>query len=76
VIADEIKELMHAEPFRAIRIVLDDKLSYVVSHTDYLMISPDRMTVYFFDEKGRVKIVNTQQIKVVEPVTRRSSKSR
>jgi hypothetical protein len=74
-IADEIKDLLHAEPFRPIRIVLSDKQSYIVSHTDYLMVSPDRMTVHFYDEKGRMKIVNSQQIKLVEPVSRRASKS-
>jgi hypothetical protein len=74
-IADEIKELMQAQPFRPIRIVLDDKHSYVVAHTDYLMISPDRMTVHFYDERGQVKIVNAQQIKVVQPVNRRRSKA-
>jgi hypothetical protein len=74
-IADEIRDLMHAEPFRPIRIVLGEKQSYVVSHTDYVMISPDRMTVSFYDERGRIKIVNAQQIRLVEPVTRRPSKS-
>jgi hypothetical protein len=74
-IADEIKDLLHAEPFRPIRIVLGQKQSFVVSHTDYLMVSPDGMTVAFYDEKGRMKIVNSQQIKLVEPVSRRASRA-
>jgi hypothetical protein len=44
-IADELKELIHAEPFRSVRIVLGNEQSFVVAHTDYLMISPDRQTV-------------------------------
>jgi hypothetical protein len=61
-IADEIKELIHAEPFRPIRIVLGNEQSFVVAHTDYLMISPDRQTVLLYDQQGRFKIINAQQI--------------
>jgi hypothetical protein len=52
-IADEINELIHAEPFRPIRIVLGNEQSFVVAHTDYLMISPDRQTVLLYDQQGR-----------------------
>ncbi len=74
-IADEIKELMHAEPFRPIRIVLGNARSLVVAHTDYLMVSPDRQTVLLYDKQGRFKILNAQQIRMVEPVPRASSKA-
>ena len=67
-IADEIKELLRAEPFKPIRLVLGDRQSFTVAHTDYLMVSPDRQTVVLYDEQGRFKIINTQQIKLVEPV--------
>jgi len=66
VITDEIKELMQANPFRPIRIVLGDQQSFTVAHTDYLMISPDRQTVVLYDEHNRFKIINTQQIRLVE----------
>lgn len=66
-IGDEIKEMMHAEPFRAIRIVLGNQQVFVVTHTDYLMVSPDRQTVVLYDKQGRFKILNAQQIKLVEP---------
>ncbi len=65
-ITDEIKELVHAEPFRPIRIVLTDRQSFTVVHTDYLMVSPDRQTVLLYDEHNRFKIINAQQIKLVE----------
>ncbi len=74
-IADEIKELMHADPFRPIRIVLGNQQSFVVAHTDYLMVSPDRQTVALYDEQGRFKFINAQQIRLVEPVERPSSKT-
>ena len=74
-IADEIKELMRAEPFRPVRIVLGDRQSWVVAHTDYLMVSPDRQTVLLYDKQGRFKIINAQQIRLVEPVSRSSSKA-
>src|SRR5204862_4772304 len=49
-ITDEIKELMHAAPFRPVRIVLGNQQSFVVAHTDYLMVSPDRQTVVLYDK--------------------------
>jgi hypothetical protein len=73
-IADEIKELIRAEPFRPVRIVLGNEQSFVVAHTDFLMISPDRQTVLLYDQQGRFKIINAQQIRLVEPVPRPSSK--
>ena len=75
VITDEIKELMQAEPFRPVRIVLGNQQSFVVAHTDYLMVSPDRQTVVLYDEQGYFKIINAQQIRLVEPVKRRPSKA-
>ena len=74
-LADEIKELMQAEPFRPIRIVLGNKQTHVVAHTDYLMVSPDRQTIVLYDEEGRFKIINAQQIRLVQPVKRSSSKT-
>ena len=74
-IADEIKELMHAEPFQPVRIVLGNQQTFVVAHTDYLMLSPDRQTVILYDEQGHFKILNVQQIRLVEPVNRPASKS-
>lgn len=67
-IADEIKDLMQADPFRPIRIVLGNEKSFVVTHTDYLMVSPDRQTVVLYDEQGHFRVINAQQIKLVEPI--------
>jgi hypothetical protein len=75
VITDEIKELMNAEPFRPVRIVLGDQQAFVVAHADYLMISPDRQTVVLYDKQGRFKIINAQQIRLAEPVRRSASKA-
>jgi len=74
-IADELKELMHAEPFQPVRIVMGNQQSFVVAHTDYLMLSPDRQSVVLYDEQGRFKIINTHQIRLVEPVNGPSSKT-
>ena len=70
-IADEIKELMNAQPFRPVRIVLGNQQSFIVAHTDYLMISPDKQTVLLYDKQGRFKIINAQQIRLAEAVRRR-----
>ena len=74
-IADENKELMQADPFRPVRLVLGNQQSFVVAHTDYLMVSPDRQTVVLYNEGGHFKILNAQQIKLVEPVEGRSSET-
>jgi hypothetical protein len=74
-ITDEIKDLMQADPFKPVRIVLGNQQSFVVAHTDYLMVSPDRQTVFLYDEGGHFRILNAQQIKFVEPAKRRSSKA-
>jgi hypothetical protein len=60
---------MHAEPFRPIRIVLDSERIFVVTHTDYIAISPDRQSMVFYDEQGHSRFINAQQIKLVEPVS-------
>jgi hypothetical protein len=39
------------------------------------MVSPDRQTVVLYDEGGRFKILNAQQIKLVEPAEGRSSEA-
>lgn len=71
-ITDEIKELMHAEPFQPVKIVLGNRQSFVVAHTDYLMVSPDRQTVVLYDKQGQFKIINAQQIRLAAPVNRPS----
>lgn len=75
-ITDEIKDLMHAQPFHPVRIVIGDNQAFIVSHMDYLMISPDRQTVHFYDETGHFKILNAQQIKYVAPAKVRPPKKR
>jgi hypothetical protein len=55
--------------------VLGDQQAFVVAHTDYLMISPDRQTVVLYDKQGRFKIINAQQIRLAEPVRRSASKA-
>ena len=75
-IADEIRELLHAEPFRPIRVVLGNQQSYIVTHTDYLAVSPDRQSIVLYDEHGHFRIVNATQIRLVEPVDTSSLKGR
>jgi hypothetical protein len=67
-IADEVRDLLHADPFRPIRIVLGSRQSFIVTHTDYLAISPDRQSMVLYDEHGRFRVINAQQIRLVEPV--------
>lgn len=75
-ISDELKDLMNAEPFRPVRIVLGNQQSFIVPHTDYLMVSPDRQAVVFYEKGGHFKIINVQQIRFVEQVKRSPSKAR
>ena len=73
-IANEIKELLEAGPSRPIRIVLGSQQEFVVAHTDYLMVSPDRQNIVLYDEQGHFRIVNASQIHMVEPLTTPSAK--
>jgi hypothetical protein len=75
VITDEIKELMQASPFQPVRIVLGNEQSFVVAHTDDPMVSPDRQAVVLYDEGGHFKILNAQQIKLVEPAKGHSTET-
>jgi len=59
---------MHADPFKPVRIVLGDNQSYTVRHTDYLAVSPTKDTVALYDEDGHFRVLNAQQIRLVEPV--------
>jgi hypothetical protein len=74
-IADEIKELMHAVPFKPIRIMLGSEQAFLVTHTDYIAVSPDRQSVVLYDEQGHPRFINAQQIKLVEPVKEFPSKT-
>jgi hypothetical protein len=67
-IAKDIKDLMHTEPFRPIRIVLDTQRTFVVNHVDYIAVSPDGQSLAFWDDQGHARFLNAQQIKLVEPV--------
>ena len=73
-ITEELRDLLHAEPFKPVRIVLGDKQAFTVTHTNYLAVSPDRQSVVLYDERGRMRIINAQQIKLVEPVRRSRSR--
>jgi hypothetical protein len=74
-IVDDIRELMNAQPFLPVRITLGNQQSFIIKHTDYLMISPDRQTVALYDENGRFRFLNAPQIRVVEQVEGPSPKA-
>lgn len=71
-IAKDIKDLMHADPFRPTRIVLDSQRTFVVTHTDYIALSQDGQSLVCYDDQGHARFLNAQQIKVVEPVQKAS----
>jgi hypothetical protein len=74
-ITNEIRDFLRADPFKPLRIVIDDKRSYIVSHIDYVAVSPDGQSIVLYDEKGHFRILNAQQIKLVEPVKARTSRA-
>jgi hypothetical protein len=67
-ITDDLRTLMHADPFLPIRVVVDSERTYLVTHVDYIAVSPDRQSLVLYDENGHARFLNAQQIRVVEQV--------
>ena len=69
---DEVRRLMHAEPFTPFLVKTSDGKQYRVKHPDYLAISPKggRVTVYADEETSTM--ISALHIVAVEPVRSRA----
>lgn len=69
---DEVRKLMHAEPFIPFLVKTSDGKQYRVKHPDYVAISPKggRLTVYADEETSTT--LNALHVVAVEPLRGRS----
>ena len=69
---DEVRRLMHAEPFTPFLVKTSDGKQYRVKHPDYLAISPKggRVTVYADEETSTM--ISALHIVAVEPLRSRA----
>ena len=69
---DEVRRLMHAEPFTPFLVKTSDGKKYRVKHPDYLAISPKggRGTVYADEETSTM--ISALHIVAVEPLRSRA----
>jgi hypothetical protein len=69
---DEVRKLLHAEPFLPFTIRTSDGKQYRVKHPDYVAISPKggRITVYADEETSTT--LSALHMVAVAPLTRRS----
>ena len=69
---DEVRKLMHADPFTPFLVKTSDGKQYRVKHPDYVAISPKggRITVYADEETSTM--LSALHIVAVEPLVRRA----
>jgi hypothetical protein len=69
---DEVRRLMHAEPFVRFVVKTSDGKQYRVKHPDYVAISPKggRITVYADEETSTM--ISALHIVAVEPLRNRA----
>lgn len=69
---DEVRKLMHADPFTPFLVKTSDGKQYRVKHPDYVAISPKggRITVYADEETSTT--LSALHIVAVEPQVRRA----
>ena len=69
---DEIRRLMHAEPFTPFLIKTSDGKQYRVKHPDYVAISPKGGRVVVFADEEASTTLSALHIVAVEPQARRT----
>jgi hypothetical protein len=74
--ADEIRQLLHASPFRPFTVFLPSEKSFVVPHQDFALLTPKgRTLVVSHDDKEAVDLLDVALIARVEVQETRASGS-
>ena len=74
--ADELKQLLHASPFRPFTVYLASEKSFVVPHQDFALLTPKgRTLVVSHSEKEVVDLLDVALIARVEVQERSASGS-
>ena len=63
---DEIRQLIHAEPFHPFLIHLEDGRKLRVKHPDYIATSPSGRTVVVFENRNGADIIDVPLIVSVQ----------
>ena len=70
-IAEEIRELQAATPFKRYTVHTSDGKTLYVKHPDYCFITPGNDRIYIFSDEVRREIVATHNITRVVPGARK-----
>ena len=69
---DEVRKLMHAEPFTPFLVKTSDGKQYRVKHPDYVAISPKGGRIVVFADEEASTTLSALHIVAVEPQVRRA----
>jgi len=74
--ADEIRKLLHADPFRAFVMHVADGGRFMVKHEDFVALSPSgrEMLVYRHDQPDDYQVVDVLMVTRLEITTRNGTK--
>ena len=74
--ADEIRQLLHASPFRPFTVYLAGEKSFVVSHEDFALLTPKGRTLIVSQtEKEAVDLLDVALIARIEVLDQKASGS-
>ena len=74
--ADEIRQLLHASPFRPFTVYLAGENSFVVSHEDFALLTPKGRTLIVSQtEKEAVDLLDVALIARIEVLDQKASGS-
>lgn len=65
--SDQVREAMHAAPFRPFKVYLTDGRSYVVQHPDFIALSPNPREMTIHDEQGPHYIDMRAVVEISQP---------
>ena len=74
--AEEIFELVHAQPFVPFEVHLVDGRSFVIEHPDFIMRTQDNMTLHLSADERSHRIDTKLVISVTEASLRRPTRRR
>ena len=69
---DEVRKLMHADPFTPFLVKTSDGKQYRVKHPDYVAISPKGGRIVVFADEEASTTLSALHIVAVEPQLRRA----
>jgi hypothetical protein len=75
-VTEELRQLMHAAPFKPFHIKTTDGDTFTITHPDFVMISPrgDMAVLYPREEPGH-RVLNLRQVVSMEPIVNGSRKA-